>query len=490
MPAAVSSLLTNSRRRTKAVFGEEFTSSVEVDEENSHRARIAAKIRSEYDNVKELPFFLAEKQGKKKPTPTTTKQAHGSIQTKLIEDVQRSQRYKPSAKSRIDYSQTASSSTALTVRVPTTRPRGTPSTQSTPGTQIIRRENYQPVKPEWHAPWKLRRVTSAHLGWVRALAVEPGNQWFASGGGDRIIKIWDLASGILKLSLTGHIHTIRGLKVSPRHPYLFSCGEDRMVKCWDLEQNKVVRQYHGHLSGVYTLDLHPTIDVLVTGGRDASVRVWDMRTRQCVHVLTGHTGFITDVKCQEADPQVISGSLDKTIRLWDLAAGKTMGVLTHHKQQVRSLAIHPTEFSFASGAADNIKQWKCPEGSFMQNFEGHNSIVNTLSVNADNVLFSGGTVPIRNGKLMEGDNGSMKFWDWKSGYNYQSMDMIIQPGSLDSEAGVFCSTFDRTGLRLITGNADKTIHVYGQDEEAVCPDYFDNADIRPRKHTRWIGSRL
>ena len=125
----------------------------------------------------------------------------------------------------------------------------------------------------------------------------------------------------------------------------------------------------------------------------------------------------------------------------------------------------------------------------MQNFEGHNSIVNTLSVNADNVLFSGGMFPLQSRRLMAGDNGSMKFWDWKSGYNYQSMDMVIQPGSLDSEAGVLCSTFDMTGLRLITGNVDKTIHVYGQDEEAVCPDDFDNADIRPRRRTRWIGSR-
>jgi pleiotropic regulator 1 len=163
-----------------------------------------------------------------------------------------------------------------------------------------------------------------------------------------------------------------------------------MVKCWDLEQNKVIRQYHGHLSGVYTMSLHPTIDVLVTGGRDATARVWDMRTRQNVHVLAGHSGTVADVKCQEADPQVITASLDKTIRLWDLAAGKTMGVLTHHKQQVRALAIHPTEFVFASGSADNIKQWKCPEGAFMQNFEGHNAIIQTLSVNADGVLFSGG----------------------------------------------------------------------------------------------------
>jgi pleiotropic regulator 1 len=72
------------------------------------------------------------------------------------------------------------------------------------------------------------RVISGHLGWVRSVAVEPGNKWFATGAGDRVIKIWDLASGELKLSLTGHISTVRGLAVSSRHPYLFSCGEDKV----------------------------------------------------------------------------------------------------------------------------------------------------------------------------------------------------------------------------------------------------------------------
>jgi pleiotropic regulator 1 len=248
----------------------------------------------------------------------------------------------------------------------------------------------QQAKPEWHAPWKLMRVISGHLGWVRSLAVEPNNQWFASGAGDRTIKIWDLATGSLRLTLTGHISTVRGLAVSPRHPYLFSCGEDKMVKCWDLETNKVIRHYHGHLSGVYTLALHPTLDVLVTGGRDGVARVWDMRTRSNIHVLSGHKGTVSDVKCQEADPQVVSASLDSTIRLWDLAAGKAMGVLTHHKKGVRTLAVHPKEFTFASGSTGSIKQWKCPEGAFMQNFEGHNAIINTMSINEDNVLFSGG----------------------------------------------------------------------------------------------------
>lgn len=122
------------------------------------------------------------------------------------------------------------------------------------------------------------------------------------------------------------------------------------------------------------------------------IQVWDMRTKQNVHVLTGHTSTVSDVKCQEADPQVITGSMDSTIRLWDLAAGKTMGVLTHHKKSVRALAIHPTEFGFVSGSADNIKGWKCPEGTFIQNYEGRKSIINTLSINQDGVIFSGGTL--------------------------------------------------------------------------------------------------
>jgi len=69
------------------------------------------------------------------------------------------------------------------------------------------------------------------------VAVEPGNNWFATGAGDRVVKIWDLASGELKLSLTGHISTVRGLAVSSRHPYLFSCGEDKVRLSHDLHEH-------------------------------------------------------------------------------------------------------------------------------------------------------------------------------------------------------------------------------------------------------------
>lgn len=44
----------------------------------------------------------------------------------------------------------------------------------------------------------------------------------------------------------------------------------------------------------------------------------------------------------------------------------------------------------ASASADNIKQWKFPEGNFIQNLAGHNAILNCMAVNSDGVLVSGG----------------------------------------------------------------------------------------------------
>ena len=61
--------------------------------------------------------------------------------------------------------------------------------------------------------------------------------------------------------------------------------------------------------------------------------------------------------------------------------------------------------------------------------------------------------------MIAADNGSLTLWDYNTGTPFQHMEDVPQPGSLEAEAGVFCSTFDVTGTRLITGGADKTIKV-------------------------------
>jgi len=329
------------------------------------------------------------------------------------------------------------------------------------GILVERKDNATTIPtPTWHAPWKLSTVLSSHLGWVRSVAFDPSNTLFATGGGDRVIKIFDLAKACvaandaLKITLTGHISPVRGLAFSERHPYLFSAAEDKMVKCWDLETNQVIRHYHGHLSGVFALKLHPTLDLLVTGGRDAVARVWDMRTKHQIHCLTGHDNTVGAILTKGTDPQIVTGSYDSTIKLWDLAAGKCMTTLTHHKKSVRALCQPTFENTFVSGAADTLKKWTGKEGRFIKNFTGHKAVINALAVNEDGVLMSAA------------DDGTMSFWDYGTGHCFQTSSTVAQPGSLDAENGIFAAEFDLTGTRLITCEADKTIKIWKEDEHA------------------------
>ena len=64
--------------------------------------------------------------------------------------------------------------------------------------------------------------------------------------------------------------------------------------------------------------------------------------------------------------------------------------------QVRALAMHPTEYAFASASADNVKKFRLPQGEFLHNMLGNQrAIVNCAALNADGVLATGG------------DNGSL-----------------------------------------------------------------------------------
>ncbi len=65
---------------------------------------------------------------------------------------------------------------------------------------------------------------------VRCLAVDAGNEWFVTGSADRTIKIWDLATGQLRLTLTGHIEQARsrGAHLQDAHTGLHRCGVSRI----------------------------------------------------------------------------------------------------------------------------------------------------------------------------------------------------------------------------------------------------------------------
>lgn len=68
-------------------------------------------------------------------------------------------------------------------------------------------------------------------------------------------------------------------------------------------------------------------------------------------------------------------------------------VITEWRDVMRLfIAVHLfcASYTMATASPDNIKQWKFPDGNFIQNLSGHTAIINTLALNQDNVLVSGG----------------------------------------------------------------------------------------------------
>merc|ERR1719341_339315 len=185
-----------------------------------------------------------------------------------------------------------------------------------------------------------------------------------------------------------------------------------------------------------------------------------MRTKAGIFTFGGHTNAVCDIQAQAAEPQFISGSMDHMVRLWDLAAGKCSVTLTNHKKSVRALAIHPSEYTFVSCSSDNNKVWKCPRGAFERNISGHGgTIINSCCIKE---------YPDKSSVLIAGsDNGFLNFWDWRSGFKYQTHEAIPQPGSMSAENGIFDVKLDMSASRLITAECDKTVKIYREDPDAT-----------------------
>ncbi len=126
-------------------------------------------------------------------------------------------------------------------------------------------------------PKQLWSKADAHQSWVRKVAVSPDGKHVATGGNDRVVKLWS-ATGQSTLELKGHEGYIFSLLFHPDSKSLF-CGDQMgKVKQWDVSSGKLIREldltvlhtrldnFLAEVGGVRSLAYDSKRDLLACGG--------------------------------------------------------------------------------------------------------------------------------------------------------------------------------------------------------------------------------
>lgn len=195
-------------------------------------------------------------------------------------------------------------------RVPAPRPVSAASTPE-PGTP----------KPPPPPPERIGIVhTFRHgEGLVEAVAVSADGRRAVTGGTDRYVRLWDLATR-RELGRLAHDGPVYSVAIAPDGRRAVSASGDRTVRLWDLDAARELGRFAGHNKKVTAVAVSPVGGRVLTGGEDAAVRLWDVETRESLATFA-HDGGVNAVAFVPDGGLALTAGNDATIRLWNTDGG-------------------------------------------------------------------------------------------------------------------------------------------------------------------------
>lgn len=193
---------------------------------------------------------------------------------------------------------------------------------------------------------------------VLALAVSSDGKYLASGGADKLVRVWNVEKNELEESFSGHRDTISALAFRLRSHSLFSGSLDRSIKHWNLTEMGYVETLFGHQGEINGLDALYK-ERVVSCGRDRSVRLWKI-PEETQLVFYGNSGSMDCVKMVN-DEFYVTGGDDGSLSLWSNARKKPVHVVAnaHGGKWISSVGVLPRSDLVASGSSDGvIRLWR------------------------------------------------------------------------------------------------------------------------------------
>src|SRR5262249_29357429 len=181
-----------------------------------------------------------------------------------------------------------------------------------------------------------------HGAQVGSVAFSPCGKLLAWAGGDRVVGLWDAATGRLVRTFRpdkpgSHICQVA---FSPDGK-LLALGTEPQVLLWELAGGKVVRRWDERHQ-VWSLTFSPDGKVLAWGTGDHRVKLREVATGKVVRDLTGHQGRVFGLAFSPDGTLLASGGWeDKNLFLWDVGSGRRLRRLGDGQSGVDGVRFAP-----------------------------------------------------------------------------------------------------------------------------------------------------
>ncbi len=124
------------------------------------------------------------------------------------------------------------------------------------------------------------------------------------------VRIVETATGAFTASWLAHKDTIFDLAMSRDGKLLATAGGDRLVKIWDLATRREIAKLEGHTAQVLAVAFDEKGERLISGGADQDLKLWDVKTKERINSLGKHSAAVTSLAWVPGGPTIFAASDD------------------------------------------------------------------------------------------------------------------------------------------------------------------------------------
>lgn len=231
------------------------------------------------------------------------------------------------------------------------------------------------TNPEWQL---VRTIGSADdpmtlVDRVTALGFSHDGKLLATGSGEPSrsgqLKIWSLETGQLVREIAEpHSDTIFAVEFSPEDNYLATGGADRFMKVFETQEGKFVRSFEGHTHHVLGVTWSPDGRTLATCGADKVIKVWNFLTGDQLRTIAGFSKELTSIRFLTDGVSVAASCGDNNVHIKRADNGGDVRALGGGTDYMYSVGVSDDGKTFIAGGQDSVVRVWNDQGQVVASF--------------------------------------------------------------------------------------------------------------------------